>query len=276
MVDDCTSDVGGIDFGFSNPFAAVWGHLDHDGVLWITGMRYVRQCTLPTHAEAIPRGVRYWCDPAAPELRVELRNAGHDAIPCVHIPGRGAAGETRSPKLHGIDLVSERIRTGRLRIVRPACMPLIRELGLYHYPDDKQSEDPVKEDDHACDALRYLIVGLDRGKVAPPPMEIQTPMTVRVSVPEEKQHGDVVDLIVKVSNPASLDATVQKLGAAAVHQDSPDCYVSYGVDLYAVRCFGCADYIAFAIDHQGYGKVIHRRPIADLPELDIDDERYWR
>jgi hypothetical protein len=164
-----TPDVGGIDFGYSNPFACVWGHQDHDGVLWITGCRYVRQCTIPTHAEAIPREVRYWCDPAAPELRVELHHAGHDVIPCVHIPGRGASGETRNPKLHGIDLVSQRIRLRRLKVIRSSCMPLIRESGLYHYPDDKQTEDPVKEDDHAMDALRYLIVGLDRGKVAPPP-----------------------------------------------------------------------------------------------------------
>ena len=32
--------VGGIDFGFRNPFAAVWGTLDRDGVLWLTGEHY--------------------------------------------------------------------------------------------------------------------------------------------------------------------------------------------------------------------------------------------
>ena len=40
---------------------------------------------------------------------------------------------------------------------------------MYHYDPEKHDENPVKEDDHAMDALRYLIVGLDRGKVAPPP-----------------------------------------------------------------------------------------------------------
>ncbi len=34
--------VGGIDFGFRNPFAAVWGTLDGDGVLWRTGEHYSR------------------------------------------------------------------------------------------------------------------------------------------------------------------------------------------------------------------------------------------
>ncbi|HSN01985.1 MAG TPA: terminase family protein [Acidimicrobiales bacterium] len=163
-------DVGGIDFGFTNPFACVWGHLDHDGCLWITGCRYVRQCTLPVHAEAIPRGVRYWCDPAQPESRVELRNAGHDAVPCVHLSARGAGGEKRTPILHGIDLVSERIRTGRLKVVRNACLPLIREAGMYRYDPSKASENPVDEDNHALDSLRYLIVGLDRGRQAPSPV----------------------------------------------------------------------------------------------------------
>lgn len=159
--------VGGIDFGFSNPFAAVYGHVDHDGVLWVTGCRYVRQCTLPIHAEALPKGVRYWCDPAQPESRVELRNAGHDAIPCVHIRARGSTGEMKKPILHGIDLVSERIRSNRLKVIRSACLPLIREMGMYCYDPEKKSENPIDADNHACDALRYLIVGLDRGNAIP-------------------------------------------------------------------------------------------------------------
>jgi hypothetical protein len=45
----------------------------------------------------------------------------------------------------------------------------VRELGLYRYDPTKQLEEPVKEDDHAVDALRYLVVGLDRGRPAVPP-----------------------------------------------------------------------------------------------------------
>src|SRR5262249_14352740 len=39
-------EVGGIDFGWHNPFAAVWGTLDGDDVLWLTGERYGSK-TLP-------------------------------------------------------------------------------------------------------------------------------------------------------------------------------------------------------------------------------------
>jgi hypothetical protein len=162
-------DVGAIDFGFSCPFACVWGHVDHDGILWITGMRYVRQCTIPTHAESIPKGVRYWCDPALPESIKELRNNGHDCIPCIHLRSRGSQGEMKKPILHGIDLVTSRIRSGRLKVVRSACLPLVREAGMYCYDPEKRSENPVDADNHAMDALRYLVVGLDRGKAAPAP-----------------------------------------------------------------------------------------------------------
>lgn len=156
--------VGGIDFGINNPFAAIWGHLDRDDVLWITGCRYQRQVTIPIHAEAIPKGVSWWCDPAGAQERLLLQSHGHHVTPCVHIPVRGASGEVKKPLLAGIDMVCERIRTGRVKIVRSACLPLIRELAKYHYDPDKSVEEPVKEDDHACDAWRYLIVGLDRGK----------------------------------------------------------------------------------------------------------------
>lgn len=161
------SRVGGMDFGFHNPFAAVYGHVDHDGVLWITGMRYKSGCTMPVHSEALPKGVQWWADPAGTESWQQLRQAGHDVMPCVHMAGKGAAGEKRNPKLSGIDQVSERMRTGRLKIVRETCLPLIRELSMYCYDTDKKLEEPVDEDNHACDALRYLIVGLDRGRSVP-------------------------------------------------------------------------------------------------------------
>src|SRR5262245_11207355 len=45
--------VGGIDFGWRNPFAAVWGVLDADDVLWITGERYATQTLLQEHAAAL-------------------------------------------------------------------------------------------------------------------------------------------------------------------------------------------------------------------------------
>ena len=40
--------------------------------------------------------------------------------------------------------------------VDPSCVNLIAEVETYHYPDNRtESDKPVKEFDHAIDALRY-------------------------------------------------------------------------------------------------------------------------
>ena len=50
--------LGGIDFGWRNPFAAIWGVVDQDDVLWIVGERYMCQTPLTEHAAALPRDWR--------------------------------------------------------------------------------------------------------------------------------------------------------------------------------------------------------------------------
>ena len=68
--------VGGIDFGFRNPFAAIWGVLDRDGILWLTGEHYARQKPLSHHARHLPREVRWYADPSGATEISELRCAG--------------------------------------------------------------------------------------------------------------------------------------------------------------------------------------------------------
>ncbi len=174
-------DIGGMDFGLRNPFVALWGYEDHDGVLWITQCYYKRELTIPEHSEKLPKRIKWWCDPAGAQEIQQLRRADHDVRPCVHMPVRGAGGEVKNPKMAGISTVRNRMRTKRLKIVRPACRELVRELGLYmRDPDKPETEEPTKENDHAPDALRYLIVGHDRGREVPSVMP-------RLSDPELKE-----------------------------------------------------------------------------------------
>jgi len=56
--------VGGLDFGFRNPFAAVWGVVDRDDVLWLTGEHYASEKPLVYHAEHLPRGMMWYADPS--------------------------------------------------------------------------------------------------------------------------------------------------------------------------------------------------------------------
>jgi hypothetical protein len=147
--------VGGIDFGWRNPFAAVWGVLDRDDVLWIAGERYLAQTPLHQHAEALrqERGVVWYADPAGRTEIEELRAAG--------LAVRPGANDIRA----GIAAVTARLRTGRLRVHQPSCPHLAAEARLYRYPTAAeravQGENPVDTHNHALAALRYLISRLD-------------------------------------------------------------------------------------------------------------------
>src|SRR6516225_5406790 len=128
--------VGGIDFGFRNPFAAVWGVLDRDGVLWLTGEHYCRQKPLSYHAQHLPRDVTWYADPSGATERCELRCAGFT----VH-----AGDNSLRP---GIAAVSARLENGTLRVLEGACPNLLAEAGLYRYSDEaggRHAEAPVDE-----------------------------------------------------------------------------------------------------------------------------------
>ncbi len=147
--------VGGIDFGWRNPFAAVWGALDRDDVLWLHGERYLCQVPLHEHAAALRqfRPALWYADPAGATEIAELRAAG--------LAVRPAENDIRP----GIAAVTARLRTGRLKVHRAGCPNLVREAQLYRYPSEAErklsGENPVDEHNHALGALRYLIAGLD-------------------------------------------------------------------------------------------------------------------
>ena len=145
--------VGGIDFGWRNPFAAIWGVLDHDDVLSIEDERYLRETPLADHAAALPRDVMWYADPAGRTEIEELRRAG--------LTVRKGDNNIR----RGIALVTARIRTGRLK-VSPRCVNLIGEARLYRYPTPVEraqlGENPIDAHNHALAALRYLASRIQR------------------------------------------------------------------------------------------------------------------
>jgi hypothetical protein len=152
--------VGGIDFGWRNPFAAVWGVHDRDDVLWITAERYSRETPLHEHAAALKeqRGITWYADPSGATEIAELRAAGLKVL-------RG----DNDIRL-GIAAVTARLRTKRLVVSRPRCPSLIDEAGLYRYPATSEraalGEKPIDEHNHALGALRYLVSCLDARFIA--------------------------------------------------------------------------------------------------------------
>jgi hypothetical protein len=149
--------VGGIDFGFRNPFAAIWGTLDRDGVLWLTGEHYARQKPLSYHAQRLPKDVMWYADPAGAGECAELSCAGFKV--------RTGDNDLRL----GIAAVTARLENGTLKVLQGCCPNLLAEAGLYRYEngrDDQQSEAPVDDHNHALAALRYLISRLDAHRLA--------------------------------------------------------------------------------------------------------------
>lgn len=147
--------VAAIDLGFDNPFVCLWGAVDHDGRLYITGEHYESHRLLSYHAEQIRRGpATSWIvrDHDAQE-GAELEEKGVYTIPA------------QKDVLSGIQKVAERMvvqADGRPRIiVSRTCDNLIRELGHYRWKPGGKKEEPIKEDDHACDALRYMVMELE-------------------------------------------------------------------------------------------------------------------
>jgi hypothetical protein len=147
--------VGGIDFGWRNPFAAVWGILDRDDTLWLLGERYLTQTPLHEHRDALKRlgSVMWYADPAGRTETEELRVAG--------LVVRSGDNDIRA----GISAITARLRTGRLKVREPACPNLVRESRLYRYPGEQErallGENPIDSDNHALAALRYLVSRLD-------------------------------------------------------------------------------------------------------------------
>ncbi len=167
--------VGGIDFGFRNPFAAVWGLHDRDGVLWLTGEHYARQKPLDHHVARLPREVMWYCDPAGAQERTELIRANLNV--------RKGINNLRS----GIMAVTARLESGRLRVVEGACPNLVYEAALYRYGNE--SEAPVDAHNHALAALRYLVSRLDEGRLGrgarlPPPESADAPATALPQKPD--------------------------------------------------------------------------------------------
>lgn len=64
------------------------------------------------------------------------------------------------------------------------------------------------------------------------------------------------DFLVECRNPKSFDQTIQQLGAAVlINGGNEDNYIKKN-GYYIMRVFGNAGFLKFAIENQGYGKVI--------------------
>lgn len=159
--------IAGVDYGTVNPFACVLVGV-HTGLktqlgkqLWVQDEYYWnpsdkgqgRQKVNSELAEDLvnflePYGVRQiYVDPSAAAFKEEMRRHGLHPV------------DAENDVFNGIQKMSSYLRNGTLLIMN-GCKNLIREVETYSW-DNKKAErgedEPIKKNDHAVDALRYVI-----------------------------------------------------------------------------------------------------------------------
>lgn len=145
--------IAGVDFGYTNPCAVIHIKKDSDNHYWVTQEYYKTQQTEAQVGDYIAacKFSYVFPDPESPSAIKELTDR--------RVNVREVIKNGDSIK-SGIDKVRELLKQKRLHIHKD-CIHLITEMEMYRYPDKKpgknEYENPVKENDHAMDALRYAL-----------------------------------------------------------------------------------------------------------------------
>lgn len=146
--------LAGVDFGYTNPAAILVIGKDFDNNYWVVDEYYERGKTTNELVEILQQRQQKFSlnflypDPAEPDRIEEINRSG---LTCREVSKDIAA---------GVDRVRALFKGNRIRILA-SCTNLIWELETYHYPDTREGRNeyelPVKENDHAVDALRYAL-----------------------------------------------------------------------------------------------------------------------
>lgn len=150
-----------IDWGYTNPFVCLWGATDHDGRLYIYDEHYKSKTLIEGHANEInSRG----------KDKYTFTVADHDAQDNAEIKKHGIVTvNAKKNVIEGIRKVKARLKVqpdGKPRLfIHPRCVNLIKEIGLYSWAEGTGGvikEEPIKQFDHALDALRYMVMHIDK------------------------------------------------------------------------------------------------------------------
>src|SRR3990167_359664 len=142
------SKIAGIDFGYRNPAAVL--HIYTNGELYFVEEEwYKRERTEAVLADYVATCSfeAVYPDPESANGIEELRKRSIN----VREVSKG-----KDSIESGIQKVRELLINGRLKINK-RCVNLISEFEMYSHDEDNLSENPIKEHDHALDALRYAL-----------------------------------------------------------------------------------------------------------------------
>lgn len=172
----------GIDHGFRNPSAWIWGAVDYDGNVFIYREFYQREWLIEEIIKGkgnepgvlrLMRGEKIdqaRIDPSVRAVRGQTGQSDWD-IYAEHLPKDFPLLPANNEKTAGIDKVKTYLKvspkTGKPRVyIFNTCVNLIDEFSKYRYKElntnqkgkQAEKEEPMKVDDHALDAFRYLIM----------------------------------------------------------------------------------------------------------------------
>lgn len=155
--------IRGIDFGYTNPFVRLCAAIDPDGRLYFYRERYVSQVIVQEHAKVIKAA-------DVEQSGYIATAADHDAEDraTLHAAGIMTIAAKKDIRL-GISAVKARLRLagdGKPRIfILRGLINTITEFAEYSWPagtDGKSNKEvPIDADNHAMDAIRYIVMYLD-------------------------------------------------------------------------------------------------------------------
>jgi PBSX family phage terminase large subunit len=157
----------GIDWGYTQPFACtIIAKLPTGRYIAVSEVVQTRQ-TISEIVEILKQRQKIWniqrfyCGPDQPGSIKELNRAGLPASPA------------NNDVKNGVDLVYTLIKDAKFQVFKDSCPNLLDEFENYHWPDEKdlkpdqddKDPNPVKQDDHSLDSLRYCLVSIAKKRV---------------------------------------------------------------------------------------------------------------
>jgi len=149
----------GVDIGFADPFVVIVAAVARDGSHIILCDEFYRSFTSIHDKVSVLKQLNdkwsltmIYCDGAHPESIEAFCSAGLNAVASKKGPGSVQ---------HGISIVTSLIRDRTLRLMAGKCNNFVDEISTYSYREvddvNKTTEEPLKMNDHAMDASRYLL-----------------------------------------------------------------------------------------------------------------------
>lgn len=145
--------LGGVDWGHTHPAAVITIKKDYSGNYYITDEFYEAG---HTEEEIVDTVVSLGFNKVYPDPE---NASGIEALKKKKVNIR-TVNKGRGSVISGISKVQELLKQNRLKVLS-SCKNTIMEFESYSYPDDKgkiANENPLKENDDAMDAIRYVLM----------------------------------------------------------------------------------------------------------------------